>query len=188
VRTLRDSPRLELVQRSPPGRAIGTEAIEKRLQLIGGNLPLVRHSIHGRASSLSEPVEPPYTDAPLFVDSPPRQWDRCRVQRLKCPRGAVARRGRRAPPSSREGRMQMEQHGSESYFVLGEGLLGESGEGRPRTLAAAVEANAPPFRFGRVLPLSEISDARGACARVGGHVSWKNLGGIPDGHVGSGHT
>ena len=32
----------------------------------------------------------------------------------------------------------MEKHGSESYFVLGEGLLGESGEGR--TLAGAVEA------------------------------------------------
>lgn len=42
----------------------------------------------------------------------------------------------------------MEQHGSESYFVIGEGLLGESGEGR--TLAAATAA--PPFRFSRMGP------------------------------------
>jgi hypothetical protein len=43
----------------------------------------------------------------------------------------------------------MEKHGSESYFVLGEGLLGESGEGR--TLAVAAKA-APPFRFSRMGP------------------------------------
>ena len=29
------------------------------------------------------------------------------------------------------------EHGSETYFVLGEGLLGESLGGRPRTLARA---------------------------------------------------
>ena len=46
----------------------------------------------------------------------------------------------------------METHGSESYFVLGEGLLGESVEGRAHTLAAAVEAAAPPFRFSRMGP------------------------------------
>ena len=44
----------------------------------------------------------------------------------------------------------MERHGSESYFVLGEGLLDESG-GRPRDAAAAAEA-APPFRFSRMGP------------------------------------
>ena len=43
----------------------------------------------------------------------------------------------------------MEKHGSESYFVLGEGLLGESNEGR--TLAVAARA-APPFRFSRMGP------------------------------------
>ena len=47
----------------------------------------------------------------------------------------------------------MEQHhGSESYFVLGEGLLGESRGGRERTLAAALEVDIPPFRFSRMGP------------------------------------
>ncbi|HEX2045084.1 MAG TPA: heme peroxidase family protein [Gaiellaceae bacterium] len=46
----------------------------------------------------------------------------------------------------------MEHHGSESYFVLGEGLLGESVGGRERPLAAADEAQTPPFRFSRMGP------------------------------------
>ena len=47
----------------------------------------------------------------------------------------------------------MEQHhGSESYFVIGEGLLGETRGGRERTLAAALEADTPPFRFSRMGP------------------------------------
>ena len=46
----------------------------------------------------------------------------------------------------------MEHHGSESYYILGEGLLGESDGGRERVLAAAVEAAAPPFRFTRLGP------------------------------------
>jgi hypothetical protein len=46
----------------------------------------------------------------------------------------------------------MERHGSESYYVLHEGLLAESVGGRARTLAAAVEAAAPPFRFTRLGP------------------------------------
>ncbi len=46
----------------------------------------------------------------------------------------------------------METHGSESYFVLGEGLLTESVGGRARTLAAATEAATPPFRFSRMGP------------------------------------
>jgi hypothetical protein len=46
----------------------------------------------------------------------------------------------------------VERHGSESYFVLGEGLLAESDGGRPRTLSAAVETAAPPFRFSRMGP------------------------------------
>ena len=75
----------------------------------------------------------------------------------------------------------MERHGSESYFILGEGLVGESGEGRPRTLAAAVEAAAPPFRFSRMGPkgatLGEASRVRLARAMVGsGRAS-----GIPSG-------
>ena len=41
----------------------------------------------------------------------------------------------------------MEKHGSESYFVLGEGLLGESVGGRRLAVAAAA---APPFRFSRL--------------------------------------
>ena len=46
----------------------------------------------------------------------------------------------------------MERHGSESYFVLGEGLLGESLEGRDATLPPGLEAVVPPFRFSRMGP------------------------------------
>jgi hypothetical protein len=46
----------------------------------------------------------------------------------------------------------VERHGFESYFVVGEGLLGESGEGRTRALAAAGAATTPPFRFSRMGP------------------------------------
>jgi hypothetical protein len=46
----------------------------------------------------------------------------------------------------------MERHGSESYFVLGEGLLGESVGGRESRLAAATEALTAPFRFSRMGP------------------------------------
>jgi hypothetical protein len=46
----------------------------------------------------------------------------------------------------------VETHGSESYYVIGEGLLDESIGGRARTLAAATEAAAPPFRFTRMGP------------------------------------
>ena len=46
----------------------------------------------------------------------------------------------------------MDTHGSESYFVLGEGLLTESVGGRSRTLAATTEAATPPFRFSRMGP------------------------------------
>jgi hypothetical protein len=47
------------------------------------------------------------------------------------------------------------QHGSESYFVVDEGLLGESGEGRRATMAVASASTAqvaPPFRFSRMGP------------------------------------
>ena len=46
----------------------------------------------------------------------------------------------------------MEHHGFESYYVIGEGLLGESGPGRTRTLAEAAERATPPFRFSRMGP------------------------------------
>src|SRR4051812_19429353 len=53
-----------------------------------------------------------------------------------------------------------QQHGSESYFVIGEGLLGTSAEGReadPSAKAAGVRTSAkaavaPPFRFSRMGP------------------------------------
>lgn len=49
----------------------------------------------------------------------------------------------------------MEKHGSESYFVLGEGLLTESSGGRDAPLpamAGAAAAQVPPFRFSRMGP------------------------------------
>src|SRR5215208_1128459 len=50
-----------------------------------------------------------------------------------------------------QGGIGMERHGSESYFVLGEGLLDESSGGRA-TAVAATAAAAPPFRFSRMGP------------------------------------
>jgi hypothetical protein len=46
----------------------------------------------------------------------------------------------------------MEHHGSETYFVIGEGLLGEAVGGREPTMARAAEALTPPFRFSRMGP------------------------------------
>jgi hypothetical protein len=46
----------------------------------------------------------------------------------------------------------VEHHGSESYFVVGEGLLGESDGGREPAFAVASAAAAPPFRFSRMGP------------------------------------
>ena len=46
----------------------------------------------------------------------------------------------------------MDRHGSETYFILGEGLVGESRGGRERTLAPAAEADVAPFRFTRMGP------------------------------------
>ncbi len=43
------------------------------------------------------------------------------------------------------------EHGSETYFVVGEGLLGESMGGRDTGAAASARA-APPFRFSRLGP------------------------------------
>jgi hypothetical protein len=47
----------------------------------------------------------------------------------------------------------MERHSSESYFVIGEGLLTESAGGRNASVAAAsADAAPPPFRFSRLGP------------------------------------
>ena len=68
----------------------------------------------------------------------------------------------------------MDRHGSESFFVLGEGLLGEAVGGRERTLARTVEASTPPFRFTRMGPsgsgrqLAESNLAKVADAMAGG--------------------
>ncbi len=54
----------------------------------------------------------------------------------------------------------MEHHGSESYFVLGEGLLTESVGGRDATLARTLESATPPFRFSRMGPKgAQLTDA-----------------------------
>src|SRR3954469_14220000 len=45
----------------------------------------------------------------------------------------------------------MERHGSESYFVIGEGLLGEARGGRQLAAVSGV-ASVPPFRFSRLGP------------------------------------
>jgi len=58
----------------------------------------------------------------------------------------------------------MDRHGSESYFVIGEGLLGESVGGRGPTLAAPDEAATPPFRFSRMGP-SGINHQLGLATR-----------------------
>ena len=73
----------------------------------------------------------------------------------------------------------MRRHGSESFFVEGEGLLGETVGGRERTLAAALEAQAPPFRFsrmgprgsGRQLPEANLKRIGKAMAAGGGGAS-----------------
>jgi hypothetical protein len=44
------------------------------------------------------------------------------------------------------------KHGSESYFVLGEGMLGESAGGRDAVAASAAADVVPPFRFSRMGP------------------------------------
>jgi hypothetical protein len=45
-----------------------------------------------------------------------------------------------------------ERHGQETFFVVDEGVIGEALGGRQPTLAAALEANAPVFRFSRMGP------------------------------------
>jgi Animal haem peroxidase len=63
----------------------------------------------------------------------------------------------RAPDSPDESIKEaaVEKHGSESYFVIGEGLLAEANEGRANgaTIAtASARDTSPPFRFSRMGP------------------------------------
>jgi len=46
----------------------------------------------------------------------------------------------------------VDRHGQESYYIIGEGLVGETLGGRPRVLEAAAEAQIAPFRFSRMGP------------------------------------
>jgi len=68
----------------------------------------------------------------------------------------------------------MDHHGSESYYVIGEGLLGESVGGRDAPVVASTAGvTAPPFRFSRMGPrgvnrqLGEPNRRRIANAMVG---------------------
>src|SRR5919109_1382392 len=55
------------------------------------------------------------------------------------------------PQRSATRRAAVERHGSESYFVIGEGLLTDSADGGPTAVAAAADG-VPPFRFSRMGP------------------------------------
>ena len=80
----------------------------------------------------------------------------------------------------------MNRHGSESFFVLGEGLLGEGAGPREATLAPAVEAETPPFRFSRMGPSGinhQLSDA--TLARL---ASAMGSGGGGDSNIPAGFT
>ena len=66
----------------------------------------------------------------------------------------------------------MDKHGSETYVILGEGLVGDSGGGRDAAARTTLEAAAPPFRFRRVGPkgdqLGEAARRRLAVAMTSG--------------------
>jgi Animal haem peroxidase len=80
--------------------------------------------------------------------------------------------------------MAPRRHGSETFVVEGEGALGEAVGGRERTLAAALEAQAPPFRFSRMgprgrghqLPEATLKRVGGAMAAGGGGASQMPVG------------
>ena len=80
----------------------------------------------------------------------------------------------------------MEKHGSESYFVLGEGLLTESVGGRPRVLARTVEAATPPFRFSRMGPGGGGRQPSGSARRKLGDAM--AIGGGGNGQIPAGFT
>jgi hypothetical protein len=69
------------------------------------------------------------------------------------------------------------RHGSESYFIVGEGLLGETVGGRTRTLGAAAEAATPPFFFSRMGPSGEGRQLNDATLKKLGNVMVSGGGG-----------
>jgi hypothetical protein len=81
----------------------------------------------------------------------------------------------------------MSGHGSESYFVLGEGLLSESLEGRPDggVTASAAQA-APPFRFSRMGPKGTGKQLGEPNMRKVAHAM--TASGAPDGKIPAGYT
>ena len=87
----------------------------------------------------------------------------------------------------------MAHHGSESYYVIGEGLLGESVGGRDATIAstaastaAADAADAPPFRFSRMGPSGAGKQiGEGAALKVGREMA---AGGGGSGPIPAGFT
>jgi hypothetical protein len=85
------------------------------------------------------------------------------------------------------GEVHVDRHGSETYFVIGEGLLGESGNGRDQA-AVAIEIEtaeaAAPFRFSRMGPKgSGVQIGKPARLKVAQAMTADNLaqGGIPAG-------
>jgi heme peroxidase len=75
-------------------------------------------------------------------------------------------------------------HGFESYFVEGEGLLAEAGDGRPTAFAAA--NGVPPFRFSRMGPKGQGKQMTEAQHRVVGRTMTAGGGGT--GSVPAGYT
>jgi Animal haem peroxidase len=71
----------------------------------------------------------------------------------------------------------MERHGSETYYVIGEGLLGESVGGRDRTLASSLEAAIAPFRFSRMGPRGTQKQPTDAVLKTMGDVMAAGGGG-----------
>src|SRR3954451_1409772 len=72
----------------------------------------------------------------------------------------------------------MDRHGSESYFVLGEGLLSASNgtAAAAGAAATAVAASAPPVRFSRLGPAGAASAPPFRFSRLGPHGTGKQLG------------
>jgi hypothetical protein len=83
----------------------------------------------------------------------------------------------------------VERHASESYYVLGEGLLTVSAGGRDCPNAAGAADGAPPFRFSRMGPDGEDQqlDSR-TTELLGGSMAKEGGSGVEDSHVPSGYT
>ena len=83
----------------------------------------------------------------------------------------------------------VERHASESYYVLGEGLLTVSAGGRDRPNAAATAAGAPPFRFSRMGPDGERDqlDPR-TIELLGADMAADGGSGVEESHVPAGYT